>query len=74
MEVPRRGVESELQLLAYSTATLQDPSLICDLCLSSWQCQILYTLSKARDQTSILTDVSQYITTEPHQELLKLNF
>ena len=32
MEFPTLGVESELQLLAYSTATaMPDPSLICDL-------------------------------------------
>ena len=31
MEVPRLGVESELQLLAYTTATAtRDLSLICD--------------------------------------------
>ena len=32
MEVPRLGVESELQLPAYTTATaMQDPSSICNL-------------------------------------------
>ena len=32
MEVPRLGVESELQLPAYTTATAaQDPSRVCDL-------------------------------------------
>ena len=32
MEVPRLGVESELQLPAYATATaMTDPSHICDL-------------------------------------------
>ena len=49
MEVPRLGVESELQLPAYTTATL-DPTH------SLWQCQILNPLSEARDRTSILTD------------------
>ena len=40
----------ELQLLAYTTATAtSDPSLICDLYHSSWQCQILNPLSEARD-------------------------
>ena len=35
MEVPRLGVKSELQLLAYTTATATlDPSRICDLCWS----------------------------------------
>ena len=50
MEVPRLGVESELELPAYATAT-QDPSRVFDLQHSSWQCQILNPLSEARDQT-----------------------
>ena len=38
MEIPRLGVESELQLLAYATATaMQDPSHVCDLHHSSQQ-------------------------------------
>ena len=45
MEFPRLGVWSELQLLAYATATaMWDPSCICDLHHSSWQCQILNPL------------------------------
>ena len=40
MEVPRLGVELELQLLAYTTDTAtQDPSHLCDLYHSSQQCQ-----------------------------------
>ena len=50
MEVPRLGVESELQLLIYATATArQDPSCICDPRCSMQQCQILSLLSEARD-------------------------
>ena len=46
MEVPRPGAESEL--LAYITATaMPDPSCICDLLHSSWQCWILNPLSEA---------------------------
>ena len=57
MEVPGLGVESGLQLPAYTTATAKwDLSRICDLCHSSWQHQILDPLSKARVQTCILTD------------------
>ena len=52
MEVPRLGVYSELQMLAYTTATAtSDPSHICDLHHSSWQCWILNPLSKAKDRT-----------------------
>ena len=48
MEVPGLGVESELQLLAYTTATaMQDP--VYNLYHSSWQHQILNPLGEARD-------------------------
>ena len=55
MRVPRLGVKSELQLLATATAT-QDPSHVCNLRCSLWQCQILTSLSEARDQTCMLTE------------------
>ena len=52
MEVPRLGVQLELQLPAYATATAtSDPSHACDLHHSSQQHQILNPLSKARDRT-----------------------
>jgi len=55
MEVPRLEVKSELQLLAYTTATaMQDLSRVCNLHYSSPQCWILNTLSEAKDQTHIL--------------------
>ena len=45
MEVPRLGVKSELQVLAYTTATaMPDLNRIYDLCDSLWQCW-----SEARD-------------------------
>ena len=45
MEVPRLEAESELQLPACATATaMQDPSRVCDLRHSSWQCRILNPL------------------------------
>ena len=60
MEVRRLGVQSELQLLAYTTATaMQHLSHICNLYHSSQQHQIPNPLSKARDQTCILVDASQ---------------
>ena len=60
-EVPRPGAESELQLLAYASATeTEDPSHVCDLHCSSQQCQILNPVSgSARDQICILMDTSQ---------------
>ena len=52
MEVPRLGVELELQLPAYATATaMPDPNRVCYLHHSSRQCQILNPLSEVRDQT-----------------------
>ena len=57
VEVHRLGIESELQLPAYTTATATpDLSRVCNLHHSSWQCQILNPLSKARDRTFILMD------------------
>ena len=59
MEVPRLGVESELQLPASTTATAtQDPSRVCDLGCDLQQHQILNPLSEATDQIHILTDAS----------------
>ena len=57
MEIPGLGVELELQLPAYATATApRNPSGTCDLSHSLWQCQILNPLSEARDQPPILMD------------------
>ena len=59
MEVPRLGVESELQLLTYTTATAtQDRSHIRELQHSSRQHRILDLLIEARDQTRVLVDPS----------------
>ena len=60
MEVPKLGVEWELQLPTYTTATaVPDLSHDCDLHLSSQQHQILNPLSEAKDQTRILVDTSR---------------
>ena len=60
MEVPRLGVESELELLAYTTViAMRDLSLVCNLHYSSWQYPVLNTLSEARDQTCILMNPSR---------------
>ena len=60
MEVSKIGIESELQLLAYSIATaMPDPSHIFDIHHKSWQHQILNPLSGARDQTCILMDTGR---------------
>ena len=60
MEVPRLGVKSELQLLAYTTATAtRDLSCICDLYHSSQPRWILNSLNEARDWAHIFMDPSQ---------------
>ena len=60
MEVPRLGVELELQLLAYTSATVMPYlSHVCHLHHSSWQRQILNPLSETRDQTCVLMDTSR---------------
>ena len=71
MEVPRLGIELELQLPAYptDTATL-DLSHIWDLHLNLHQCWILNPLIEARDQTCILTDAMLgSLPTDPQWEL-----
>ena len=60
MEAPRLGVQLEPQLPDYTTATATgDPSHICNLHHSSRQRHIPHPLSRAKDQTHILTDTSQ---------------
>ena len=52
MEVPKLGIELELQLPAYTTATATpDQRRVCDLHHSSRQHQIPDPLNKARDRT-----------------------
>ena len=58
LEVPRLGVHSELQLLAYTTIT-SDLSHVWDQHHSSWQRLILNPLSEARDRTHNLMVPSQ---------------
>ena len=59
MEVPRLGVELELQTPAYTAATATpDPSHISNLYYSSQQCWILNPPSRARDWTCIFMDTS----------------
>ena len=72
MEVPRLGVELELQLLAYATATATwDRSRVCNLHHSSRQQRIPDPLSEAGDGTRILMDTSWihflWATTGPPQ-------
>ena len=59
MEIPRIGVQSELHVPAYATATATlDPSYICNLHHRSQQRWIFNPLSKAKDRTLVLMDPS----------------
>ena len=59
MEVPRLGVEWELQLLVYTTVTATpDLSRIYSLQHSSQQRWILNLLIEARDRACVLMDAS----------------
>ena len=61
MEVPRRGVQLELEPPAYTRATaMLDPSHICNLYHSSRQHQIFNPLSKTRGGTLVLMDASWF--------------
>ena len=67
MKVPGLGAKSELKLLAYITATATpDQSHIGGLCRSLQQCQILNSLSEARDQTRTLMDSSLVLNLLSH--------
>ena len=70
MEVPRLGIESGLQLPAYTAATAaRDLSHVCVLCHSSPQCQILKPLSEARIESTTSWLLVVFVTAEPQQEL-----
>ena len=67
MEVPRLGVESELQLLACGMATATpDPVSIYDLHCSLQQHWIFNSLHEARDHTYILMDTSWVLNLLSH--------
>ena len=69
MEVPRQGVELELQPLAYTTVTtISDLSYICALHHSLWQCwiQICNPLRESRGWTCILMDTSWILNPLSH--------
>ena len=70
MEVPRLGVESQLQLLAYTTAAATwDLSHVCDLHHNSWQCWIPDPLSEARVEPKFSWILVGFISTAPKWEL-----
>jgi len=72
MEIPRLGVQSELQPPACATATAtQDRSLVFNRHHSSQQRLILNPLSEARDLTETSWFLVRFISAAPQQELFK---
>ena len=75
VEVPRLGVDLELQLPGYTTATATlDLSHICKLHHGSWQYQIPDTLSEARNGSPILWILIRLLWPEPQRELQEYIF
>ena len=62
MQVLKLGIKSELQQLAYATATaMPNLNCICNLCHSFWQRWKPNPLSEARDHTHTLIGTSQVL-------------
>ena len=77
MDIPGLGVESELQLRAYPTATAtatQDPNRICDLHGSLQQPQTHNPRSEATDRTCILTETVGRLPAEPQRALQQRSY
>ena len=68
MEVPSLGVESQLQLQAYTTAK-QDPSGVCDLHHRSQQCWILNQLSESGIKPASQWILVGFVSAAPQWEL-----
>ena len=70
MEVPRLGVEWDLQLPAHTTATaMQNPHLVCDLNHSSPQHQNLNPLRGPGTEPISSWILVGFVTAEPQREL-----
>ena len=75
MEVPRLGVESELQPLAYTTATgMPDPSLICNLPTTHGNARSLTHCARPEIEPVSSWILVGCVTAEPGRELPLLNF
>ena len=70
MEVPKVGVELELQLLAYTTGIARlNLSLVCNLHYSSGQGRVLNPLRRPESEPTISWMQIEFVTTEPQWEL-----
>ena len=75
MEVPRLGVKSGLQLLAYTTArAMQDPSHVCHLHHSSQQCQILNHWVRPGIKPTSSWILVRFVTSETGWELSEVKY
>ena len=70
MEVPRLGVESELQLLVYATATATwDPSCVCNLYHTTRQRRIPNHLARPGIETAASWISVRFVSIAPQREL-----
>ena len=75
MEVPRLGVELELQLQAYPTTTAtQDLSHVCDLTAAHCNARLLTPLGEAGIEPTFSWILVGFVTAEPQWELPENNF
>ena len=75
MEFPRLGVESELQLLAYTTATaMPDPSHICDQHHISEQHWFFNSLSKPGIEPATSWFLVGFVSAAPQQALPHIGY
>ena len=71
MEVPRLGVELEIQLPAYTKGTeMPDPSCICYLPYSSWQCGSLTHWERPGIKLATLWFLDGFVSAAPWRDLL----
>ena len=71
MEVPRLGIEWELQLPATATVTAtRDPSCICNIHHSSQQCGSFTHWARPRIKHASSWILVRFVSAEPRQELL----
>ena len=73
MEVPRLGVQSELQLPAFATAT-QDSSCVCDLHHSHSNVRSLAHLVRSGMEPTTSWFLVGFVSAAPRRELLKWFF
>ena len=68
MEFPRLGIKLELQLSAYTTATITGSELRLQPTPQLTACPVPNPLGEARDWTHVPMDTGRFVTAEPQWE------